>query len=123
MKPLLANKSTELLTRIDNAIDGELVSVVMNNPGDFTLEFSVQDKNRGYDWINIAFEVSGVKDARLLDEEKLRHLDMSEGISIIIEAGVCGVGIGSYKSIEALKSAPLYLIGTALKYEERPFSN
>ena len=123
MKPLLANKSPELLTRIDTAIDGELYAVTMNSPLNFTIELSVQDKNRGYDWINIAFEVDGVSDARLIEDDKLSLVDMSEGISVVFEEGVCAIGIGDYKTIASIKSAALYLIGSSLKYEELPFKN
>ena len=121
MKPLLPNKISELLTRIDNATGGELISVIMNNPQNFTIELSVQDKHRGYDWINIAFEVDGVIDAQLIDDAKLSLVDISDGISICHENGLYGVGIGKYMSIDALKSAALFLVGNALKYEERPF--
>lgn len=122
MKPLLSNKTTELLTRIDNAIDGELYAVTMNSPLNFTIELSVQDKNRGYDWINIAFEVDGVSDARLIEDEKLSLVDMSEGISIVFEDGTCAIGVGKYNAIDSIKSAPIYLMGSSLKYEERPFT-
>jgi len=123
MTPLLPNKIPELLTRIDQASGGELFSVTMNAPQNFTIELSVQDKNRGYDWINIAFEVDGIIDAHLIDDTKLSLVDMSEGISICHEDGLYALGIGQYNSIDALKSATLYLIGNALKYEERPFQN
>ncbi len=123
MKPLLSNKTTELLTRIDKAIDGELYAVTMNSPLNFTVELSVQDKNRGHDWINIAFEVDGISDARLIEDEKLSLVDMSEGISIVFEGATCALGVGSYNSVESIKSAALYLIGSSLKYEERPFTD
>ena len=123
MTPLLPNKIPELLTRIDNAIDGELFSVTMNTPQNFTIELSVQDKNRGYDWINIAFEIDGVIDATLIDDTKLSLVNMSEGISLTYNDGIFGVGVGAYNSVDALKSATLYLLGNALKYEERPFKN
>jgi len=123
MKPLLANKSRELLTRIDNAIDGELYAVTMNSPLNFTIELSVQDKNRGYDWINIAFEIDGVSDARLIEDEKLSFVDMSEGITVLFEDGICAIGVGKYDSLESIKSATLYLVGSTIKYEERPFNN
>ena len=123
MKPLLADKTTELLTRIDNAIDGELFTVTMNSPLNFTIELSVQDKNRGYDWINIAFEVDGVSDARLIEDKKLSLVDMSEGISIVFEEGNYALGVGGYNSLDAIRSASLYLVGSSLKYEERPFNS
>ncbi len=123
MKPLLATKTDELLKRIDNAIGGEIRSVVMNSPINFTIELSVQDANRGHDWINIAFEVDGVSDAQLIEDEKLPLVDMSDGISLIFEGGSCALGIGSYRSLEAMKSALLFLKGSSIKYEERLFNN
>ncbi len=123
MKPLLPNKTTELLTRIDNAVDSEIYTVTMNSPLNFTLELSVQDKNRGYDWINMAFEIDGVSDARLIEDEKLSLVDMSEGITVVFEDGVCAIAVGDYSSIASVKSAALYLIGSTIKYEERPFNN
>jgi len=123
MTPLQPHKIQELLTRIDNAVDGELVAVTMNHPQNFTVELSVQDKNRGYDWINIAFEIDAVFDARLVDDTKLAMLDMSEGITLLFEDGKCGFGLGAYKSMEALKSASFFLLGETVKYEERPFSS
>jgi len=121
MKPLLPNKTPELLTRIDNAVDGELYAVTMNSPLNFTIELSVQDKNRGYDWINIAFEIDGVSDARLIEDEKLSLVDMSEGVSVVFENGTCAIAVGSYSSIASIQSATLYLLGKTIKYEERPF--
>ena len=123
MRPLLKNKAPELLTRIDQAIDGELLSVVMNHPQSFTVELSVQDKNRGYDWINIAFEIEGVIDAKLVDENKLSHVDLSDGVSLLYEDGVVLLAVGQYKTIESAKNAILFLAGTTLKYEERPFKS
>ena len=121
MKPLNTNKLPELLTRIDQAINGELYSITMNNPQNFTVELSVQDKNRGYDWINIAFEIEGVSDAKLLEDKQLTLVDMSEGITLLHKASSILFAIGNYNSIESAKSAVMFLEGTSLKYEERPF--
>ena len=121
MTPLLPQKFQELLTRIDQAKDGELISVTMNNPTNFTIELSVQDKNRGYDWINIAFEVDGINDAQLLDNKSLSLVDMSEGISLIEENGEVGICVGKYSALTALRDAKLFLLGQSVKYEERPF--
>ena len=121
MKPLNTNKLPELLTRIDQAKDGELYSVTMNNPQNFTVELSVQDKNRGYDWINIAFEIEGVSEAKLLEDRQLTLVDMSEGITLLHEASSILIAIGNYSTIESAKSAVMFLEGSSLKYEERLF--
>jgi len=123
MKPLQANKVKELLTRIDNAIDGEIYAITMNNPQNFTIELSVQDKNRGYDWINIAFEIDGISDARLIENEKLSLVSLDEGISLLSENGSVGIAIGRFMTLSALKDAAIYLIGSSVKYEERSFSS
>ncbi len=120
MKPL-TNANT-ILNRIDHAIHGVIRSVTMQGPTVMTIMLSVQDKGREFDWINIAFEVSGIIDARLVDDSKLSFLDMSEGISVIVDGHQSGIGIGNSSSIDNLKDLPLYLLGDSIKYEELNFS-
>ena len=122
MKPLTASSASALLERIDFAKDGELRSVTMNSPTTFSLRLSVQDVSRGYDWIDLVFEVSGVSDARLLEDTQLKMVDMSEGVSVVIENGSAALGIGDYASLENITNAPLYLRGSSIKFEEAPFS-
>ncbi len=121
MKPLLKTDISALLTRIDHGIDGELKSITMNTPQNFTIEFSVQDKKRGYDWINIAFEIDSINSARLVDNNKVNLIDMSEGITILSEENSFAIAIGKYKSIEALQDATAFLSGQSIKYEEKAF--
>ncbi len=111
------------MQRIDNAVDGELYAVTMNSPLNFTVELAVQDANRGHDWINIAFEVDGVTDARLVDDDKVSFIDMADGITIVFEEGECGLAVGKYNALASLKDAAFYLTGTSIKYEERPFKS
>jgi len=120
MKPLTS--SSTLLERIDHAIDGVVRSVTLQSPTVMTITLSVQDKGREYDWINIAFEVSGIVDARLVDESKLTFLDMSEGISVLVGGHQAGIGIGRSSSMDNLKDLPLFLLGNAIKYKELNFS-
>ena len=122
MKPLLKNSSSALLERIENARGGELRSITMIDPTTFKLTFSVQDKNRGFDWINIAFEISGVHEARLIDDSKFAFVDMSDGITVVFENGECAVIFGAYASMENINDAVMYMIGKSIKYEELPFS-
>jgi len=121
MKPLSKSSSKELLERLDAAKDSEVRQITLMTPTSFKIELSVQDANRGYDWINIAFECSGVIDAKLIDENKLNYLDMSDGISIVFEGERVGLGNIEASTLERLKEAQFYLLGTTLKYEELPF--
>lgn len=99
-----------------------LRTLSVNGPASASLTLSVQDKQRGFDWIDLTFEMYGMTDAKLLDDKQLDFLDTQEGITIVFENGVWGLGIGRYNSLEALKSASLYIVGASLKYEESPFS-
>ncbi len=122
MKPLTAANASALLERIEYAKDGELRSIIMKDPTTFTVTFSVQDKNRGFDWINIAFEISDIHDARLIDDSKFNFIDMSDGVSILFEDGDCGFVFGNYRSLASANDSVMYLIGKSIKYEELPFS-
>lgn len=122
MKPLNQNNAKQLLERIDSAKGGELRSITMLDPTTFRVTFSVQDRNREFDWVDITFEVSGVSDARLTDDDKLDFVDMDEGISLLFENGQCAVAIGDYRSLTSVSDAPMYLMGTSMKYGESSFS-
>ncbi|UFS62519.1 hypothetical protein LOH54_12850 [Sulfurimonas sp. HSL-3221] len=123
MKPLsTASAASQLLERIVNGEGAMLRSLALNGPTTATLTLSVQDKHRGYDWIDISFEMSGMNDARLVDDKQLDFIDTDEGITVVLEDGQWGLAVGRYAGLGALKSAPLYVIGASLKYEEAPFS-
>lgn len=123
VKPLFDQKSADTLCeRILHGEGAMIRSLSVTGPSSASLRLSVQDKQRGYDWIDITLAVEGMNDARLVDDNKLKLLDTDGGISIVFEAGRCGVAIGRYGGIEALKNAPLYILGGSLKYEEAPFS-
>lgn len=123
VKPLpTAVAAAALLERILNGEGAMLRSLSVNSPTSAALTLSVQDRNRGFDWIDLTFEMSGMNDAHLVEDGKLDFLDMERGITVLFEEGLWGVGVGHYRSLRALRDAPLYLIGTTLKYEEAPFS-
>ncbi|MFZ3052462.1 MAG: hypothetical protein WA099_03565 [Sulfuricurvum sp.] len=120
MTPLAANSIKKLMERIDHAIDGEIRSITPLSPTSIEIRFSVQDIARGYDWIDVAFRIEGVRDAKLASDNILKSLDMSEGITVEIGANECALALGSYSG--RAHEAPLYIIGTSLGYEELPFS-
>lgn len=120
VKPLNTSALTALLARIDSAREGEIRSITPISPTSIEIRFSVQDIARGYDWIDIGFRMDGVSDAKLVSDNVLRSLDMSEGITVEITAKGCAIGIGSYDG--RVNEAPCYILGASLGYEELPFS-
>ncbi|MEA1918266.1 MAG: hypothetical protein U9N52_00355 [Campylobacterota bacterium] len=122
MKPLTSSQIEVFNQRFDRAINGELRSLTIINPTTMLLRLSVQDEGRGFDWIDLELEISGVVDARLIDESKLSFLDMSEGISILFDANEILVSVGDYNTFEAGINAPLFIRGGTLKYQENNFS-
>lgn len=120
VKPLNTSALTALLARIDSARQGEVRSITPLSPTSIEIRFSVQDIARGYDWIDLGFRMDGVNDAKLVSDNVLRSMDMSEGITAEITAEGCALGIGSYSG--RVNEAPCYILGASLGYEELPFS-
>jgi len=120
VKPLTLHSLNHLMDRIDNARDGKIRSLTPLSPTRIDIIFSVQDVARGYDWIEILFRLEGVNDAKLVNDHVLRDLDMSEGITVELDAKRCAFAIGSY--VGRVNEAPFYMIGTSLGYQERPFN-
>ena len=120
VKPLNTSSLTPLLVRLDTLRGAEICSITTRSPTSLSIIFSVQDSARGFDWIDIKFIVSGVRDAKLVSDTILRSLDMSEGITVELSRNSCALAIGEYKG--HVDEAPLYIIGASMQYEELPFS-
>lgn len=120
IKPLSASSLKNLCERIDYAREGEIRSLTPLSPTSIEIRFSVQDIARDYDWIDIVFRVDGVSDAKLVSDNILKALDMSEGITVEINDKSCALAIGSY--VGRANEAPCYILGTSIGYEELPFS-
>ena len=120
VKPLSPQALTSLLARIENACEGVIRSITPLSPTSIEIRFSVQDVARGYDWIDVAFRVDGVYDAKLVSDNVLRSFDMSEGITVEINTNTCSLALGNYAG--RAEEAPLYILGASIGYEELPFS-
>ena len=121
MKPLTQTNKKELMHRIEKGIGAELRSLSIIDPTTMQLRLSAQDKTRGFDWIDVIFEMSGVSDARLVEDSKLGFLDTEEGLTLAFEANEVILAVGDFGSFHSAHDAPLYLKGASLKYEEAPF--
>ncbi|MBN2869689.1 MAG: hypothetical protein JXK04_01900 [Campylobacterales bacterium] len=120
VKPLNPSSLKALLERIEFARGGEIRSLTPHSPTSIEIRFSVQDSARGYDWIDVLFRVDGVNDAKLVSDNVLRSLDMSEGITAELTANTAALALGSYPG--RVSDAPFYIIGTTMGVEELPFS-
>ena len=118
IKPLNKNDLKAFLERFDDLRGGELVSLQMITPVSFKIALTVQDKNRAFDWVNLNLEFNGVTDAKLLEDNALKAVDMQEGGNIIFTPEGIEVGFGA----EEYPASPLRLRTETLKYEESPFS-
>ncbi len=120
IKPLNDSSLAQLLARIENGRYGEVRTITPLSPTSIEIRLSVQDTARGYDWIDLAFVINGVSDAKLVNDNVLGLLDMRDGICGEIESQRCGLAMGEYNG--RLNESSLYIIGTSMGYKELPFS-
>lgn len=118
MKHLSKNELQAFLERFDDLRGGEIVSLQMITPTSIKIALTVQDKNRAFDWVNLNLEFSDVTDAKLLENNALKAVDMQEGGNIAFTPEGIEAGFGA----EEYLASPLRLCAGILKYEESPFS-
>jgi len=119
VKPLSDKSLHSMCERIDYARHGEIHSLTPLSSTSIAIRFSVQDKARGFDWIDISFVIDGVNDARLVSDNALKMLSLDEGITVEMDNTKAGLAIGNYKG--RIEDAPLYIFGTTIGYEEHEY--
>ena len=119
MKPL--TKIEEFLERFENFKDSEFRSLEIESPTSMSITLATQDKNRDFDWITITFSFIDVNDALLVDNNKLQHIDLSDGITILKNQNRFYFGIGNCSNIESIKTSTLFIESSNLKYKEGSF--
>ena len=109
------------LQRFDNFKDAELRSLEIVSPTQIKLIIAVQDSVRDFDWITLEIDFIGVIDARLLEQNKLAFVDMSEGASLLHVNNEFAFGIGACYNNQAIKNSTFYILSQDIKYQEGQF--
>lgn len=109
------------LERFENFKDAEFRSLEVLSSEQLTITFAVQDKAREFDWITLSLEFSGITDAKLLQESKMKLINLSDGINIIKTDTGFAFGIGECYNISNIQSSVCYILYTSLKYKEGLF--
>ena len=121
MKPLSLQELPAFVERFSSFKDAELRSLEIISPLQMKITFAVQDSTRAYDWITVALEFNSIVDARLLNDNSLGLVDMSDGVNIIKDENLFAFGIGECYNISTIKSSICYIIAKSLKYQEGLF--
>ncbi len=118
MKPLLVSSLADFLIRFENFQSSELYDIDIISPASIQIFVNVQDGQRSFDWIGLNFLFEEVVEANLIENEKLKFLDMDDGLSIIYKNGLFYFMIGDYHTPNGTKSASCYIIARSLKFQE-----
>ncbi len=109
------------LQRFNNFKDAELRSLEVISPTHIKLTIALQDKARAFDWITLKLDFINVTDARLIEQNKLIYVDMSEGANILHVERKFAFGIGVCYNMSNIKNSTFYIISKDLKYREEQF--
>ena len=107
-----------LLERYDNFKSAQLRSIYKETESSIMVKIVVQDDD-GEDTNEVKIEFLDVSSSRILDNSVLSFMDMMSGISIIKEHDLYAFSIGTCNAIVHAQSAPLYIISTGVKIEDK----
>ena len=119
MKPLGEVKT--FLKRFDNFKNGEIRGIEIISSSIINITLTAQDNAKENDWISLKLECNGVYDASLLSDDKIKYINMDDGITIIKDTKGFAFGIGECYNIESIKNSSLYVACASMKYEESSF--
>lgn len=108
-----------LLQKHNNFKYAQLRSIEQLSDDTRTLTIVVQDDDGEEDLHTIIVEFKNIKTSRILQNEVLGYLDMSFGISIIKENDLYGFALGKGTAMLHVHNAPLYIISSDIKIEEK----
>jgi hypothetical protein len=121
MKPLTPQEIPSFQERFSNFEDAEIRSLKVVDATTLQLILATQDKARGFDWVELCMEFSGVCDAHLPKDSQLDFIETSEGFSLLYKDSLYGCGTGNACSIETIKNSTCYILAQTIKYQENLF--
>lgn len=107
-----------VLEKYDHFRDAQIRSAESLPDGSKIITIVVQDDD-GEDINSITIEFNNIKESRILQNSVLPFLDMMSGISIIKEHDLYGFALGSGSSMIHVNNAPMYIIASDIKIEEK----
>jgi len=87
-------------------------------PNSYILTIVVQD-DEGEDLNSVEIEFTNINAEKILVDSVLGYLDMGSGITIIKEHDLYGFAVGSGTAMLHVHSAPLYIVSSDIKIEEK----
>lgn len=108
-----------LLKKHNNFKYAQVRSIEQLSDDSRTLTIVVLDDDGEEDLHTIKMEFKGIKNSRILQDNILGYLDMSFGISIIKENNLYGFALGRGTAMLHVHNAPLFIISTDIKIEEK----
>lgn len=118
MKPLTKNEIGTFLKRFDDFKGAEINSLDIISPSVIQITFATQDSARGFDWVALTLQLSGVSDAKIPESSKLPYIDMSEGITLLYYENSFFFALGAYENLRALTSSLCIIQAASIQYEE-----
>jgi hypothetical protein len=108
----------DLLEKYDHFKDAQIRSIQTTSDDSKTVTLVVQDDD-GEDINTVNIEFKDIKESRILQNSVLPFLDMVSGISIVKDHELYGFAIGSDTAMLHVHNAPLYIVASDIKIEEK----
>jgi hypothetical protein len=107
-----------ILEKYNNFKDAQIRSVQSLSDTSKVVTLVVQDDD-GEDINTVSIEFTNIKESRILQSSVLPFLDMMSGVSIIKEHDLYGFAVGNGSAMLHVHNAPLYIIASDIKIEEK----
>lgn len=121
MKPLLKKDINTFLERFDNFCGSEIHSVKINSQESISVFIQCQDTAKDFDWITLELHFFEVEGAKLLEDNKLKFIDLDDGLTLSNENDKFVFSIEKHYNISDTENSSFYIIAKSLKYKEGVF--